>query len=434
MTTARRTGDSATERRRPDAARPGARAPARRTRDSATERRRPEAAQPHARARIRALALVLPLLLACDSPAAGPLGSPLAGLSETQVARFLAGETAFNRIFSPEEGLGPLFNENQCSACHTFPATGGTGEQFLIKATRFSDPDGCDALADAGGENVRSQSTPALLAHGIDGQSFPASATERGRFTVPFLFGLGLVEAIPEGDILSRVDPDDEDGDGISGRAGRTPDGGIGRFGRKAEAATLRDFIDTALRFEMGLTTPEHPDEGTMGGQPYPPGTDPTPDPEVDDAFIERLEDFVRYLAPPPRRPVEGEDARNVASGEDLFHRAGCSACHTPSMRTGPSDSPALDRKRVFLYSDLLLHDMGPGLADVCGAGASPAEIRTELLMGVGRRRVFLHHGRTIDLMQAILQHGGEATAARERFRALDRVSQEYILQFLRTL
>src|SRR5690606_32471731 len=117
--------------------------------------------------------------------------------------------------------------------------------------------------------------------------------TERGRFNVPFLFGLGLVEAIPDDQILANADPDDVDGDDISGRAGRDATGRLARFGRKAEFATIRDFTETALRFEMGLTTAKHPDEGNIAGAPLPDGVDPARDPEVVDSIIDGLEDFV---------------------------------------------------------------------------------------------------------------------------------------------
>ena len=374
---------------------------------------------------------------ACDRApdVSGPIGSPLAELDPDQLARFRAGEAAFNHVFTPADGLGPLFNENQCSACHTFPQAGGTGEQFLLKATRF-DPSGrCDLLTDHGGDNIRTRSTPLLEAHGIVGQPVPPGATERGRFNVPFLFGLGLLEAIPEDDLLARADSGDTDGDGISGRPGRDARGRLARFGRKAEFATIRDFTETALRFEMGITTGRNPDEGTMAGTPFPPGVDPVPDPEVGDSVIDRLEDFVRFLAPPERLAYEEDGDRAAAvRGEDLFARLGCTGCHVPAMTTARNPVPALDRKRVHLYSDLLLHDLGPALASVCGIAASPSELRTAPLMGLRHRNVYLHDGRTADLFDAIFLHGGEATAARERFRALDRLQQEDVLMFLRTL
>jgi len=368
-------------------------------------------------------------------PVASRIGEPLPGLTAEELGRFHAGRALFNKVFTPEEGLGPLFNENQCSACHTLPAIGGTGEQFVTRASRFTPPDRCDPLTEAGGENVRIQATPLLRAHGIERQPFPAEATESVSFNVPFIFGMGLIEAIPEEEILSRADPDDRDGDGISGRPGRDAAGRFARFGRKADQATLRAFVESAAHLEMGLTTPTHPDEGTIAGAPFPPGVDPAPDPELSETAIELLTDFVRFLAPPERRlGVTDEERRAIERGEALFDAIGCAACHTPSMTTGRSPIAALDRKRIHLYSDLLLHDMGPELASVCAPGASPTEHRTEPLMGLGHRSTYLHDGRAGTLDEAILLHGGEAAPARERFRALNELERHDLIRFLRSL
>jgi CxxC motif-containing protein (DUF1111 family) len=381
---------------------------------------------------------LVPTVTACGKPepVSGPAGTPLPGLTDDQVAEFYAGQALFNKVYTPEEGLGPLFNENQCSACHTSPAIGGTtGFERIVKATRFRGPGACDPLSNEGGENIRSQTTPLLKALGIEHEVVPSSATEEGRFSTPFLFGLGLVEAIPDETILSREDPDDRDGDGISGRAGRTPDGRLGRFGRKAEQASIMEFIDTALRFEMGLTTPLKSEEETINGRPIPPETDPAPDPEIDQRRMELLTTFVRYLAPVAPTAMRSAAYRDtVMAGKRLFGELGCPACHTPSMRTGRSDIDALDRKTVQLYSDLLLHDMGPKLTDVCGYTATPSELRTEMLMGLRHRPNLLHDGRASDVREAILAHGGEAQRARDAFARLNWLWQEYLVRFLRSL
>jgi CxxC motif-containing protein (DUF1111 family) len=359
------------------------------------------------------------------------LGLPLPGLREDELARFRAGGVLFNKIFTPAEGLGPLFNEDQCSACHTDPASGGTGEQLVVKATRF-DGATCDVLADRGGQNVRRQATPAMSAHGVEREQAPGEATERGRFTVPFLFGLGLIESIPEGEILDRADPDDRNGDGISGRAGRTGDGRLGRFGRKADVATLEEFTATALFLEMGITSPREPVESGVSGQPLPDGTDPAPDPEVDADVVRLLTDFVRFLSPPPpRNPGWAGAEDSIARGERLFTALGCPSCHVPVMMTGRSDVAALDRKPVALYSDLLLHDMGTALSDVCAPGASPAELRTAPLMGLGARSIFLHDGRARRVRDAILMHGGEAQPARDAFDRIGLLRQLEVVKFL---
>jgi CxxC motif-containing protein (DUF1111 family) len=385
----------------------------------------------------------LALLLATSIPAcepapvyvAGEPGTPLPGLSEAELGQFHAGQAEFNRIFTPETGLGPAFNENQCSACHTVPAAGGTtGFERIVKATRYEGPGACDLLSDDGGENVRSQLTPAARASGMTPEAVPARATEVGRFLPTFLFGLGLVEAIPEETILARADPDDRNGDGISGRAARLPDGRLGRFGRKGDIATIDQFTRSALRLEMGLTTHET-DVDLVSGAPPPASLDPAAEPEVDARSVDLLTAFIRFLAPPARSPPRSEaHADTLDGGERLFRQVGCTGCHTPEMRAGPHVVEALADKTIRLWSDLLLHDLGPGLANVCAVDASPTELRTAPLMGLGHRQFLLHDGRATDIREAILSHGGEAQAARDAFARLPWLAQEYIVMFLRSL
>lgn len=368
-------------------------------------------------------------------PLFGEPGAPLPGLDDTLDAQFRAGLASFDKVYTPEEGLGPLFNENQCSACHTVPASGGTtGFERVVKATRYEGPGACNLLTDEGGENVRTQATPLARARGIERESIPPSATEVGHFLPPLLFGLGLVEAIPDEAILAREDPDDANDDGISGRAARTPDGRLGRFGRKGDFATIREFTEGALRLEMGLTT-RTGDVETVNGRPVPRESDPHPEPEVGAATVDLLTAFARFLVPPaPAAPRSRAQRDTLEAGRRLFAQLGCADCHTPFMRTAPSPIAALDRKWVALYSDLLLHDLGPGLANVCGYDASPTELRTAMLMGLGHRQFFLHDGRTVDLREAILAHGGEAARARDAFAALPWLWQEYVVRFLKSL
>jgi CxxC motif-containing protein (DUF1111 family) len=302
------------------------------------------------------------------------IGDALPGLSPDEAERFArGGHQLFRRIYTPEDGLGPLFNENSCNACHTDPADGGTGDQFMIRATTTRSDGSCDLLGGEGA-NIRQQATPLLRAHGIFFEEVPAAATEVGRFNVPFVFGLGLVEAIPEEVILARVGDPGLHGE-LSGRAGHNAEGQFARFGRKADVATLFDFVEEASRLEMGLTNPLHSEERGPNLRPLPGGTDPAPNPEIDLASLELLADFVRFLAPIGRREVEDPDTRAlVERGEELFREIGCAGCHVPYMDTGPHAVEALAHKRIHLYSDLLLHDMGPELADVCGPAASGSE------------------------------------------------------------
>ncbi len=363
---------------------------------------------------------------------AGEPGQPLPGLSEEERGRFLLGKALFERLTTPEEGLGPLYNAERCSECHGEPVSGGSGPALVVKATRF-DNDRCDLLIQEGGDNIQQRATAALINAGIVGEAIPARATAIARVTGPPLFGLGVVEAIPERLILQAEDPGDADGDGISGRAARTANGSVGRFGRKGEAATLADFIDMALRFELGLTTPQHPTEERVNGRPLPAGTDPTPDPDLEQRGVSLLVDYVRFLSPParagPSPSVEGG-----RRGEALFGQIGCAKCHTPLFRTARGGAKAFSGVAVRLYSDLLLHDLGPELAGACGASASPSEHRTAPLWGLRLRSALLHDGRARTPSEAIAFHGGEAAAAREAFGRLGAAERAMLLAFLGSL
>jgi len=366
---------------------------------------------------------------------AGSPGEPLPGLQASDLARFRQGEVLFNKVFTPEEGLGPLFNENQCSACHTDPAAGGTGDQFVTKATRWSPNTGCDLLRESGGENVRTRGTPLLRALGIQREETPEEATEVGRFVVPFLFGWGLAEALPEETLKSLADPEDRDGDGISGRLARTPDGRMGLFGRKGEFASLADFNAGAFLMEMGITNPLHPGPETMSGVPLPPGVDLGVDPEVGEETLALVLDFVRFLAPLARRvPSDPEALAQVNRGEAVFRETGCTACHVPVLETGDHPVEALSGKAAAFYSDFLLHDLGPQVEGVCGPDAAPTEHRTGILMGVGLRDLFLHSGDANSLEEAILRHGGEAQRAQQAFQGLSELDRHYLIRFLETL
>jgi CxxC motif-containing protein (DUF1111 family) len=379
------------------------------------------------------------LLLAACTPSAEPAvsagpGEPLPGLTEAERGRFLFGKGVFERLVTPEEGLGPLYNAERCTACHEIPATGGAGFRVLVvKATKYENG-ACDVLGNAGGDNIQQRATAALALHGITREQIPPDANGVVRVTAPALFGAGLVEAIPESAILALADPDDADGDGISGRAARTADGQLGRFGRKAEQPTAAGFIDTALRFELGLTTPLNPHEEEPNGTDVPAGVDPMAEPEIDAHGIDLLTDYVHFLAPPAREMTQGAVDDSIDEGSLTFSEIGCAKCHTPTLRTGDNDVEALNRRTAHLYSDMLLHDMGPELADVCGPDAAPAEYLTTRLWGLRYRSQYLHDGRTTRLEDAIEAHAGESAASRAAWRALSADRRTMLLRFLRSL
>jgi CxxC motif-containing protein (DUF1111 family) len=358
------------------------------------------------------------------------IGDPLLGLKREERRLFDEGKNSFSRTFTPEQGLGPLFNSDSCGECHEDPVLGGSGDEVEVHATKFVPPGFCDPLFQEGGPVIQQQATPLLKAEGVDQEQIPVSATGQARRSTPPVFGFGLVDAIPDETILAYEDPDDADGDGISGRANRFSDGRLGRFGRKAFVPTLSEFNAGAFPAEQGVTTPLQPVEETINGRPVPPNTDPVPEPEVPESEIDAVTDFVRFLAPPPPPEAPG-DSSTRRKGEHLFQQVGCARCHVPAMKTGPSEVKALDRKTLYLYSDLLLHDMGPELMDICLGLATPSEFRTELLMGLRLREHFLHDGNADSVTAAIERHGGEAEAARAAFQQLSSGDREALLRFL---
>ncbi len=367
------------------------------------------------------------------------LGTPLPGLSGAQRRQFDIGRVVFQTEFTPETGLGPLFNATSCASCHEQPVVGGGGsndgeggEDIEIHATTFhSETAQCDDLAAVGGPVIQKQLTPAFSEYmHLTSEPIPATATDSGHRTTPDLFGFGLLDAVPEAEILALADPLDRNGDGISGRPNRTADGRLGRFGRKAQVATLREFNTDAFVMEMGVTNPGNQTEQTIGGEPLPPGIDPLPEPEIGAVQLAAADAFVRFLAPPPRGPLSFAAAR----GALLFRSVGCASCHVPALVTGANPNPALRFKVVRAFTDLLLHDMGPDLADICLGQALPSEFRTEPLMGLRFASTFLHDGRAATIRQAIELHGGEALGARNRFLQLTELEKYALVKFLKTL
>jgi CxxC motif-containing protein (DUF1111 family) len=365
----------------------------------------------------------------CQGPPA--VGDPLRGLTPDELLRFQEGREVFRRVFTPETGLGPLFNADACGECHENPVVGGSGDEVELHVARLR-PDGvCDPLADQGGFVIQQHVTPALhAALGIDSEPVPAAATGRANRSTPDLFGFGLLDAVPDSEILALADPDDRNHDGISGRPNRFVDGRLGRFGRKAFVPTLREFTQGAFVIEQGITNPAVPTEESIGGAAIPPGVDPVPEPEIGAAEVERCVDFVRFLAPPPHLPLDTEGGR----GKLIFGTIGCAACHVPALTTGDSPVAALRHRRVEAYTDLLLHDMGAARADICLGEASPSEFRTEPLMGLRLMTTFMHDGKAKTVEEAIALHGGEAAPARDRFMRLTALERAALLRFLSSL
>lgn len=331
------------------------------------------------------------------------------------------GAILFAARFTPEQGLGPLFNHISCTGCHIVPTVGGGGPAGLGTATRVGrlTGDGFDPMIGHGGPIARSRSVAELglrcdLAPGV-----PAGANITSVRNAPHLHGSGLIDAIPDEVIAAGAVPH---GDGIHGRPHwvRAPGGRprVGRFGWKADTVTLKQFVADAFRNELGITSPLAPADLAPVSQP---GRRPCPGEgegvEDDGTLVDAVTAFVASL-PPPTAQYSSQ------RGEALFAAIGCEACHTPSL--------LLRERRVWLYSDLLLHDLGPDLDDkVVQGDASGRDWRTTPLWALGTRQRLLHDGRARTAAEAILAHGGEAAAARQRFRQLPPQQRDALLAFL---
>jgi len=379
-------------------------------------------------ARWAAVAALIAAIAGCQRPLKP--GDPVRGLTADQRTLFDRGRVVFDSVFIPPTGLGPTFNAVACGECHEDPVAGGVGDEVEVHASAFRPPI-CDPLVQEGGIVVQQHVTPALKAAlGIDSEPFPPSATGRALRTSPVVFGRGLLDLVPDSVILAYADSADRNADGISGRPNRFFDGRLGRFGRKALVPTLKEFNAGAGPIEMGVTNPGAPREETIGGNPIPAGVDPLPEPEINQEATDLTDAFVRFLAAPT--PLKANSA--ARRGRELFSSVGCAGCHIPTLRTGSSPIAALNNKDVAAYTDLLLHDMGPDLADICLTQATPSEFRTEPLIGLRVATQFLHDGRAKTLEQAIQLHGGEGARARDNFLGLSETERAALIAFLKTL
>ena len=383
------------------------------------------------------LAGALTWRVAATEAQAPRIGLPLEGISSIDLEEFRLGLDDFLEVESAEEGLGPAFNGTSCAVCHNVPVVGGAGTIGEIRAAGRDAQGNPKALSPDGETLFQLFSTPL---HGCQVQ-IPAEAVIIARRIPIPLFGIGLVEAIADETILAGADPDDRNGDAISGRASivrdvATGDRRVGRFGWKAQHATLLAFSADAYRNEMGITNDLFREELGVGlsAEQYR-RCDPFPDPEdrVDPATrrrgIDNFASFMKFLAPAGR----GDIGPLTAHGEQIFARIGCASCHTPTMTTGASREPAFDRRAVPLFSDLLLHDIGTG-DDIPQAMASPDEIRTPALWGLRLRRPLLHDGSAATIDLAIMRHAGEAELTRRRFEALSPAERQALEAFLKSL
>ena len=419
---------------------------------------------------------------------------PSANLSPTRRLDFSVGNSFFRNpwVIAPStttarDGLGPLFNTNACQNCHVKDGRGhppdlgnDTAVSALVRLSIPAQP-GQEALLERQGViaepvyggQLQDVAVPGVAPEGklrvgyssevvtlkdgsrVELQKPALQISQLGygelhpdtRFSLrvaPPMIGLGLLEAIPEAALLANADPDDRDGDGISGRANQVWDRASqssrpGRFGWKAGQPSLNQQNADAFFNDMGLTSSLIAGTSCTAGQADCLAQPHGGAPEVSDHLLAQVLFYTRNLGVPARR---GVDTAQVLAGKGLFHQAGCQACHTPKFTTASDAAePELANQVIRPYSDLLLHDMGDGLADNRREfQASGREWRTPPLWGIGLTETvnghtrFLHDGRARNLLEAILWHGGEAEGARRKVMAFDAGERAALLAFLESL
>ena len=411
---------------------------------------------------------------------AGAFSQPAANLTDEQVTMFLIGDRFFTEPWSPagqgpddQDGLGPTFLSPACAGCHIADGRGSPpGVPGFSPIVRFIGPDGSGGSLDGYGDQIQTRAIAGVNAEAtvavawtvtegtyLDGTAYQLrapvisvvdeqfgdlrGATATGLRIGPPLIGLGLLEAIDAGDIRASADPDDADGDGISGRISTVTDlrtGGetVGRFGLKANVGSIEDQAALAYHLDLGITTPMFPGENCPTAQIACASSPSGGSPEISADRLAAVVFYLQTLAVPARTDLRHE---SVLAGSDLFAELGCAACHRPTWNTGEHSVEAVAHQTIYPYTDLLLHDMGDGLGDGRADGsASATEWRTPPLWGLGFTKAvnaeagFLHDGRARTIEEAILWHGGEAQASKISFLSLDAAQREQLLHFLKSL
>ncbi len=411
-------------------------------------------------------------------------GLPAKSLPGSARADFEVGDSFFtqNWVIAPasttsRDGLGPNFNATACAGCHTrdgraSPPTDddphATGLLLRLSVEGRRGEHGAPAPdADYGGQ-LQDQAIPGVTAEGtmaISRTEVSGSFADGSRYTLekpsysiagaaygdasslligpriaPSVIGMGLLEAVPDATVRAAADPGDRDGDGISGRVNTVWDAvagheAVGRFGWKANVATIRQQTAGAYHGDMGISSPV---VGTQDCTAVQVGCAAAPTggtPEIDDKTFDAVVFYTRVLSVPAGRD---DDVAEVRRGAAVFEESGCASCHTPTLRTGDSDIGALANQTIHPFTDLLLHDMGPGLADGRpDFEASGSEWRTPPLWGIGLvekingHTRFLHDGRARSLLEAVLWHGGEAEASRRHVKAASKADRDALVAYL---
>ncbi len=416
---------------------------------------------------------------------------PMPGLEGMDEMLFFVGNSFFNQnwVTAPastkaRDGLGPLFNTRSCAGCHfkdgrgRAPEADETGTGFLIRlripergehGDFLPDPKYGGQFQDLGLEGVPAEGKIRIEYEEVSGEYPDGSSYSLRKPTYQFeelaygdlhpevvlsprvanqMIGLGLLEAISEEDILGLADPEDKNGDGISGKPNYVWDAinerkALGRFGWRAEQPSVLQQVAGAFLGDIGITTDIFPEQDCAPGQDAclaaTNGNNATSGFEIDADDLRKVELYSSTLAVPAQRNF---GSSNVIKGENLFTDIGCQGCHVSEYTTGTHPNiPALSNQQIRPFTDLLLHDMGEGLADELGNfEASGSEWRTPPLWGIGlfetvnKHTFYLHDGRARNLEEAILWHGGEAEASKEKFMELKKSDRKMLIEFLSSL
>jgi len=351
---------------------------------------------------------------------AGQFGKALEDVTMQQRKAFRDGQQAFQEAEDAARGLGPIFNATSCVACHSVPVVGGSSALVETRAARITNGQYIEL---AGGSLFQTNAIRPECA-----ETVPAIANVIAQRQTPPLFGLGLVEAIPDSEIEGYAIQQCALHPGQAGRVNHVVDvasgqNRVGRFGWKAQQATLLAFSGDAYLNEMGITNRLFPTENAPNGDLIKlRRCDAVPDPEDTADDITLFANFMRFLAPPPR-----EDGSEL--GRRLFSEVGCVVCHHEAFRA-VSSIQAINGRPVAAFSDFLLHDIGTGDGIIQG-NALGTEFRTPPLWGVSQSAPFLHDGSALSIQDAIARHGNQGASARDAFNALSFQEQQALLAFL---
>jgi len=390
------------------------------------------------RARYLSLILLSSLLLVAQArpPRTPSFGDPVPGLTAEQRERFDEGKDEFEEVETVDEGLGPVFNGRSCVECHATPATGGGGELIETRFGRIVNG-AFDAMPDFGGSLI--QTTGITPADGslylYKGEAVPRQATIRAGRRTTSIFGLGLVDAVPDGTFHTLAAQQAASDPSTAGRPNivtniTTGMDVVGKFGWKSQVPSLFQFSADAYLNEMGITSPQFPNENCPQGDCNELKHNPVPGLNDTGDGVEAFADFMTMLAAPPRGTIDND----VRAGERTFQQIGCATCHVPTLRTGQSDVAGLDRVAFHPYSDFLLHDMGRLGDGITQSRAGGRDMRTAPLWGLRMVTRYLHDGRARTLQQAITEHDGQGRKSRDAFNALSPQAKQQLVKFLGSL